>query len=347
MYRTDQESLVFAANELSRTFLRVEREDSVLVVFDTTGDEIADAFHTCLEQSGIEVCCRKVPYSRQLKGAVGARLRGCLRESSVVVTALTSADECTAFRMSLLMAAKQQNARVLHMPGVLSKADFSRYALEAPWGQIDGVAQRIVRSLENVKRIDIVTISPEDVKRERTLTLECDGRPVFVVGADAQPGVVSNFPPGEVFLAPLEKKAKGTLILDGSAQQCKFREGDQVVLEFLDGALCLERSVFTITDASMRFRESLERATSLNPCALALCEFGIGLNGSIERLTGENVVDEKALGTAHIALGGNEPIGGQIECGYNNDLIFFPKSVLLDGQEMDHKWKKKGELLGG
>ena len=62
-----------------------------------------------------------------------------------------------------------------------------------------------------------------------------------------------------------------------------------------------------------------------------LAEFGIGLNPKAT-LIGNTLLDEKSLGTAHIALGMNTVFGGINNCSYHLDQIFKNPKILVDGK---------------
>ena len=59
-----------------------------------------------------------------------------------------------------------------------------------------------------------------------------------------------------------------------------------------------------------------------------LGEFGIGLNPAIDQVTGCTLLDEKMLGTAHIALGENRALGGINNSALHWDLVI--QNVRID-----------------
>jgi leucyl aminopeptidase (aminopeptidase T) len=62
-----------------------------------------------------------------------------------------------------------------------------------------------------------------------------------------------------------------------------------------------------------------------------LSELGIGLN-PFAKLVGIPLIDEGALGTAHIALGLNYTFGGAIkDAKAHIDFVFRDPTILLDG----------------
>ena len=52
-----------------------------------------------------------------------------------------------------------------------------------------------------------------------------------------------------------------------------------------------------------------------------MCELGIGLNAHVTELCGYSVLDEKAAGTFHIAVGANNLFGGQNAAADHVDFV--------------------------
>ena len=63
-----------------------------------------------------------------------------------------------------------------------------------------------------------------------------------------------------------------------------------------------------------------------------LAEIGVGVNPAVRELTGNMMFDEKAAGTAHIALGANTFMGGLVEASIHCDLIVRQPTILIDGK---------------
>jgi hypothetical protein len=62
-----------------------------------------------------------------------------------------------------------------------------------------------------------------------------------------------------------------------------------------------------------------------------LAEIGIGLNPRVASLTGKMLFDEKAAGTAHVALGSNTFMGGRVTAAIHCDLVTRNPTVRVDG----------------
>ncbi len=66
-----------------------------------------------------------------------------------------------------------------------------------------------------------------------------------------------------------------------------------------------------------------------------IAELGIGLNPSV-RPRGHVMLDEKAAGTAHVAIGRNTgAYGGDNEAAIHVDMIFAAPEVEVDGRRLE------------
>lgn len=118
-----------------------------------------------------------------------------------------------------------------------------------------------------------------------------------------------DFPPGEVYIAPLEDSAHGDLLIP--LINLKGLKYENIIMSFKDGKF-IKSSSKELND----FFHSLPEEYKI------LCEFGIGLNPEIKNLIGYTPIDEKALGTYHIALGMNHLFGGKNNCPFHMDFVF-------------------------
>jgi leucyl aminopeptidase (aminopeptidase T) len=140
-------------------------------------------------------------------------------------------------------------------------------------------------------------------------------------------GDFSNLPAGEVFVSP--EDANGTYVVDGTMMPHGLLESGQT-LEFdvEDG------QVTRISDDEIRAQVE-EAAEEVGDAAYNLAELGIGTNVAVTELVGSVLLDEKAGGTVHIALGDDAGIGGDTEAPIHFDGILREPTVYADGEEID------------
>ncbi|MBS7635546.1 aminopeptidase [Candidatus Bathyarchaeota archaeon] len=149
-------------------------------------------------------------------------------------------------------------------------------------------------------------------------------------------GTLGSPPDVEAYIAPVEDTAEGILYLDGSICLPEFGLlKDPIKLTFRKGKIIKIEG----GEEARRFKEKLESLD--DPEMYRLAELGIGLNPKA-KLLGNPLIDEGALGTAHIALGLNYTYGGIIkEAKTHIDCIFRRPTIELDGKPI----LKRGELI--
>ncbi len=162
------------------------------------------------------------------------------------------------------------------------------------------------------------------------LHLDITGREAYLTCGNKNYGG-TNLPFGEIFIAPVEGKSTGKVIVDGTS---KILSGavlikDSFELEFSNGRIvnntseALASTIDHIKDSDPEGSEDID----------TLAELGIGLNPDA-KLIGLMLIDEKTLGTAHVAIGGNGSFGGKNECRYHFDQVFRNPRIWVDGKEI-------------
>lgn len=133
-----------------------------------------------------------------------------------------------------------------------------------------------------------------------------------------RPGSFGNLPAGEVFFAPLEGSARGTMVLEWAPTR---KLESRIYLTVKDGLV-------VSIDGKEPFAGVLKEKLSERPENANIAEVGIGTNDRASRP--DNILEsEKILGTIHIALGDNSSFGGRISTPFHQDFVFFHPTVTL------------------
>jgi leucyl aminopeptidase (aminopeptidase T) len=130
-----------------------------------------------------------------------------------------------------------------------------------------------------------------------------------------------------VFVSP--ESADGTYVVDGTMMpHGLLEEGERLRFEVEDGY---------VTDISDdEIREQVETAAeAVGRDAYNVAELGIGTNVGVSELVGSVLLDEKAAGTIHIAIGDDASIGGDTEAPLHLDGIVRDPTVYADGERVD------------
>lgn len=214
----------------------------------------------------------------------------------------------------------QNGARGATMPGITLRI-FER-TINADYKRIAHLTVKIAKLLSRAKRALITT--PHGTH----LDLNLEGRQGFIdSGFTKKPGQFSNLPAGEAYIAPLEARSSGTVVVDGSFAPVGLLK-EKVLINIKNGQIIdidgnrILKSIFSKYGKKER----------------TLCEFGVGTNYKA-KITGEVLEDEKVLGSIHIAFGNNLGFGGKNNAGIHLDGVIKAPNVWLDGQLIIKKGK--------
>lgn len=180
-------------------------------------------------------------------------------------------------------------------------------ALSIDFKKLKKETTRLVNKLNNRNRINIYS------EENNMLTFNLGNRQWH------KDDGTGDIPCGEIFIAPIEESAEGKILIPQVIlEREKF---SNVLLEFKAGKL--------VNCSSNKLLEFIKQFPGDKD---VIAEFGIGLNENIKELVGCTVIDEKCIGTAHIAIGMNNMFGGKNSSQLHLDFIFQPVKIEVDGE---------------
>ena len=162
-----------------------------------------------------------------------------------------------------------------------------------------------------------------------------DMKAIANIGEYHDHGLGGNMPAGEVYIPPKGYSGvNGKFVIDGSMKTDNgailikepvtvyVEEGRVVKLEGNDANL-LEKTFQRFEDRA-KFPHRVRH----------IGELGIGINPAAV-LIGSMILDEKVMGTGHIAVGSNSWFGGEIKTIFHADQVFKSPTYYVDGKKMD------------
>ncbi|MCL6451272.1 MAG: aminopeptidase [Acetobacteraceae bacterium] len=128
----------------------------------------------------------------------------------------------------------------------------------------------------------------------------------------------ANLPCGEVFAPVRVDSARGRVRLDLAQSRGRLIRG--ITLTFSGGRL---------VEASAEEGEDLlrERIDALGRGGRCLSELGVGINPNVREPLGYMILDEKLYGSAHLALGDNQALGGTHAAPSHWDMLALRPTV--------------------
>ena len=306
-------------------------------------DAAETALNQCLALDETESCCVVTDDERQPIGEALYEVAGQITENAAIVryppgsqhgeeppepvaAAMAGADVFLAPTTKSLShtrargKANDAGARGATLPGITEEVFTT--GLQADYDAIDQHCDDVLAQVEGADEIRVTTPKGTDI------TFEAGDREWHSdTGIVHDPGEFSNLPAGEVFVSP--ETADGTYVVDGTMRpHGLLDEGQTLEFEVEDGY------VTSISDDEIR--EQVETASEeVGDAAYNLAELGIGTNVAVTELVGSVLLDEKAGGTVHIAIGDDAGIGGDTDAPIHLDGILREPTVYADGEEVE------------
>jgi leucyl aminopeptidase (aminopeptidase T) len=292
--------------------------ERVLVVVDeplaTEGAQLAAAVKDAGGEPRLELWAGERPMTSAppavLDGARAADL-------SLFLTQAPRADEAGA-RFQLLSAVTEHEGRQVFMG--LVDGELLNGELSEPFPDLAESARDLIAALDGCETLRIRGKAGTD------LTLKIGGRPWLTDATSLEPGQMANYPGGEIFVAPHSDGADGVLVVDITVPYTVDGLVDEPVTVRFEGGRV---TAIEGGRAAGMLRELVENA---GEGADVIAEVGIGLNHAIHP-RGHVMLDEKAGGTAHVAIGRNTgPYGGDNKASIHVDCVFSGPELEADGR---------------
>ena len=307
-------SLESAAETAVNQCLALRPNESCAVVTDDECLAIGDALYEAARAVTDNAVLARYPPGEQHGTEPPAPVAAAMRGSDVVCCPTTKSLSHTRARSR----ANEAGARVATLPGITEEV--FRTGLNTDYRDIERHCEDVLEAVAGATEVRVTSPAGTDI------TFEPGEREWFTdTGIVHEPGAMSNLPAGEVFVSP--ESAEGTYVVDGTMMPHGLLDSP---LEFTveDGY------VTDIEDEEIR--EQVERgADEVGRDAYNLAELGIGTNVAVTELVGSVLLDEKAAGTVHIAIGDDHGIGGDTEAPLHLDGILREPTVYADGKEIE------------
>lgn len=312
------EPMADAARDAMTHVLDLEPSDRVLVVTDPETAGCGEAFALGAERHGCTVTIYRLASAGRPLTEIPADLLPLLDQATVVVNALVGNADEVPFRLKWIHTIESTGRiRLGHSPGIDEDMMIAG-ALRVDYAAMEAAAIRLHDGFRDADSVRITTPAGTD------LTLELTGR-VLLDDLHATVHYGANLPCGEVYCAPLETGANGVLVVDGCF-------GDYGLVPSPIRISVRQGRAGEVTGDDNEVVRIITNLLDADEGARTIAEFGIGLNPGA-RLTDRMLEAEKVLGTAHVAFGDNEGIGGgqSRSCMHVDYLMKEPKIEITRG----------------
>jgi len=289
-------------------------EESCAVVTDDERLPIGETLYEVASSVTDDAVLLRYPPGEQHGTEPPAPVAAAMADADVVLAPTTKSLSHTRARKSACAA----GARAATLPGITE--DVMIAGLDADYAAIARGCREVLAQVEDADEVRVTTPAGTD------LTVEPGDREWLTdTGMVHDPGDFSNLPAGETFVSP--ETANGTYVVDGTMMPHGLVE-EPLRFEVDDG------TVTHISDDAVREQVEAGRE-EVGDDAANLAELGIGTNVGVTELVGSVLLDEKAAGTVHVAIGDDASIGGDVEAPLHLDGIIREPTVYADGEVVD------------
>jgi aminopeptidase len=330
---SSEPSILAGARQIVQQCLDLKPSQQFVLLADETTVEPAVAIAEAAESLGVSQTIVLVPLAIQRRIPAESDLsfpaQRAAREARAILLCVNPEPECMPFRKRILETHWTAHAKLGIMPGASLEA---LKLADVDLDQLTADCRNIEIAMARGKTLELISYATGDTPH--SLTVDVGGWERLPVASDGiiNDGAWGDVPSGETYIAPMEGSAEGSIVVNGSLPGMVLGPNTEMVLSFEGGRLT------RITPADKPPARWLhntqiakaQAAGDLNWSNLA--EIGIGLNPAMEHLTGNMLLDEKAAGTAHIALGSSFFMGGMVDASIHCDLVTQRPTIHIDGK---------------
>lgn len=309
------QSLREPAKTAIKQCLNLQSDESCVIVTDEKRAAIGEALYTVATEISDDTSFVRYPVGSQHGEEPPEPVAAAMAGADVMLAPTTKSLSHTTARME----ATDGKTRAATLPGITDGVFLM--GLDADYDSIRDECRDVHEQVVDAEEIRVTTPQGTDI------TMQVGARDWREdTGIVHEPGAFSNLPAGEVFVSP--ESGDGTVVVDGTMMPHGELDDDQVVQFHVSDGYVTE-----IEDEAIQ--EQVETAANeVGDAAYNLAELGIGTNTAVTELVGSVLLDEKAGGTVHIAIGDNHAIGGNVEAPIHLDGILRNPSVFADGSQI-------------
>lgn len=303
-----------AAETAVRQCMNLDSKESCAIVTDDRRKEIGEALYEVAREITDDTVLLRYPPGSQHGAEPPAPVAAAMKSADVVLAPTSKSLSHTRARG----AATDAGVRAATLPGITEEVFTT--GLDADYEQIYEECERMLEQVTDAEEIRVTSPQGTDI------TFEPGSREwLSDTGIVHEPGEFSNLPAGEVFVSP--ETANGIYVVDGTMHPHGLLD-HEIEITVEDGY------VTAVSDDELR-AELEEAAEEVGRDAYNLAELGIGTNLAVTDLVGSVLLDEKAAGTVHIAIGDDAGIGGDTDAPIHSDGILREPTVYAGGEEVD------------
>jgi len=294
---------------------KIKPKETVLIVTDMTKFNIAKVLAGVVKERGAEVIVSVMIPRKKAGEEPPISIAEAMKQANVIFSPVS---------YSITHTHAVKNA-AFHGARIIVMTDFTEDlmiggGIEANFNELKPICKKVASKLAEGKKLRLTT--PGGTELEMDIT----GRRGNALYCIVEPGEFSTVPTVEANVSPVEGTANGKIVVDASIPYLGIGLlKEPVNVEVKDGFITKIEGGFQ-ADILKKDLESQKDRNAFN-----IAELGLGLNPKCSMI-GIMLEDEGVIGTAHIGIGTNITLGGNIKTSCHYDLIMWKPRVEVDGE---------------
>lgn len=321
--------------------LGLEPGENLIIVFEEETGAVATLLDEVARDLAIRTLMIFAPRQMQAATRMGDGLpttvTAAIQQANAMITCVNDSSECMLYR-SLLLDTQNPDIAIGHTPGI--SVSMVSECFPQSHAAIEKKCDFLALPLAMSKKICITTREKDGTAHELYADINAWERLPIISNGYIPEGSWGNLLPGEVYIAPEQDTAKGSIVINASVPGRILEE--DLILYFSRGRI---KDIRTSSENTLDyFQATTQKVAEKNRDHNwdILAEIGIGVNENIKEVTGKPIIDEKIYGTVHIAIGENTGMGGTNESSIHYDMTTYSPDISVD----DRPLMQQGKIVG-
>jgi len=303
------------ARTLIDTCAGVTTGEDVLIVTDFEKVKIAEALASVAYERGADVMIAIMVPRKGHGQEPPDPIAEAMKKADVIFTPVS----CSITHTQAVKGALGSGARILAMTEFTEDMLISG-GIEADFNELKIICTKMADAFEKGKEVLLTTPGGT------YLSMYKEGRPGNAMYCIVEPGQLSPVPNVEANFSPVEGSAEGKIVGDASIPYINIGVLAEPVIAIVEKGVIID-----INGGHQAKKLADDLKGRSDPNVYNVAELGVGLNPK-SIMQGIMLEDEGVFGTAHIGIGTNITLGGNVKAAIHYDLIMWEPTIEVDGK---------------
>jgi leucyl aminopeptidase (aminopeptidase T) len=302
----------------------LKRGEKIIILTDKISNSIAKV----LVKASIERDAEPIVITIQPRKRDGQEPPDLVAEAMKFADVIICLVKVSITHTNAIKRASELGARILIMTAFTEDMMLSG-GVEADFKSQKPICDKLAQLFSQAKELHLANPAGTDLK------MNVDGQKGNALTCIINTGEFSTFPTIEANISPKLGSSEGLIVADASVPY--------IGIGLLKDPIYLNVKEGFITEIKGGHQAEIlmtDLACKEDPNVYNIAELGVGLNPKC-KMSGIMLDDEGVLGSAHIGIGSNLTLGGNLKAAIHYDLVLWHPTIRLDGKIII----KNGEIL--